>query len=315
MNLTAAHDAKSEEHMARLVSNSEVSDFLLCQRKHYYAHLRKLKRKGQSDALTRGIVGHEALASYYEVLMDNSPGEPSQVHSASVLDRAEQAARATLHGYLSAGDSLVGQEIVYDLDRILKRYFEYAANDNWTILAVEKQYGIPINNDFEYTMRLDVLAVINGEPTLVDHKFKYNFFTQAELDMNAQVPKYIGTLKYNGIPVERGMMNQIRYRVSKDQSDENMFKRVYIKPHPVEIKNTLREQILVSEKIIDRRALTVEQQSEAALRVMSPMICKNCPFIDLCKAELQGGDITLAIRSEFEVNDYGYNDDTQEALF
>lgn len=298
-----AHDA-AEGDMARLISNSEVSDFLLCQRKHYYAHLRKLKRKGQSDALTRGIVGHEALASYYEALMDGLSHEA-----------AEDAARRTLMGYLSSPDSLVGQEIVYDLDRILRRYFEFARSDNWTILAVEKQYGIPINNDFEYTMRLDVLALIDGEPVLVDHKFKYNFFTQAELDMNAQVPKYIGTLKYNGIPVERGMLNQIRYRVSKDQSDENMFKRTFVKPHPVEIKNTLREQIIVSESIIERRAMTQDEQSEAALRVMSPMICKNCPFIDLCKSELMGGDIALTIRSEFEVNDYGYNDDTQEALF
>lgn len=314
--IPAAHDA-NEGNMARLISNSEVSDFLLCQRKHYYAHLRKLKRKGQSDALTRGIVGHEALAAYYEFLMDNGTGRVAdgKPYSAQVLDEAEAAARRVLMGYLSSPDSLVGQEIIYDLDRILRRYFEFARNDNWTILAVEKQYGIPINNDFEYTMRLDVLAFIDGEPTLVDHKFKYNFFTQAELDMNAQVPKYIGTLRYNGVPVERGMMNQIRYRVSKDQSDENMFKRVYIKPHPVEIRNTIREQILVSEEIIERRSLTREQQSEAARRVMSPMICKNCPFIDLCKSELMGGDITLTIRSEFEVNDYGYNDDPQEALF
>lgn len=309
-----AHDAEVGD-MARLISNSEVSDFLLCERKHYYAHLRKLRRKGQSDALTRGIVGHEALAAYYEVLMNSPRYDVALPYPVPVLEDAEAAARRVLMGYLSSPDSLVGQEIIYDLDRILRRYFEYSRNDNWTILAVENQYGIPINDEFEYTMRLDVLALIDGEPVLVDHKFKYNFFTQAELDMNAQIPKYIGTLKYNGVPVERGMMNQIRYRISKDQSDENMFKRTMIKPHPVEIRNTLRDQIILSEQIIERRAMSQEEQSAAALRVMSPMICKNCPFLDICKSELMGGDITLTIQSEFEVNDYGYNDDSQEALF
>lgn len=299
MILQPAHDATRGDMAARLISNSEVSDFLICERKHYYAHLMKLKRKGASDALTRGIIGHEALASYYTLKMNGESEED-----------ARRAARLTLFQYLDTN-----QDVVYDLDRILTRYFEYSSNDDWTLLAVEAQYGIPINDDFEYTMRLDVLAIIDGEPTLVDHKFKYNFYTQSELDMNAQVPKYIGTLKYNGVQVERGIMNQLRYRISKDQSDENMFKRTYVKPTPTEIRNTLKEQIVVSERIIERRAMDPLQQSATAMRIMNPMICKNCPFLDLCKSELMGGDISLMVQADFERNDYGYNNDADEVLF
>lgn len=297
LNLQRLPDVANGEDVARKISNSEVDAFLTCERKYYYAHGLNVEPRNTSTALSRGIIGHEVLAEYYEHLMNN-PGD---------FERAEYAGRAVVHKYLQTSDPF-SSEMLYDLDRIIIRYFKYARDDNWEILAVERAYSIPVNEDFEYAMRLDLLARIDGEITVVDHKFVYDFWQQDDLDMNAQMPKYLGTMKFNGVNATACMINQLRHRLKKGpMTDDEMFKRSPLRPTQVEIRNVLREQIIASERIIERRALDREEHSKVALRTMNKMICKNCSMLPLCKSELMGGDITNMLAVDYRKNSYGYN--------
>jgi hypothetical protein len=49
----------------RRISNSEVSTWLTCQQRYYYEFDLKLAPIHNTEALSRGILGHEILAHYY----------------------------------------------------------------------------------------------------------------------------------------------------------------------------------------------------------------------------------------------------------
>lgn len=282
----------------RKISNSETSAFLACERKWYYAHSLNLKPKAYSTSLSRGIIGHDALAAYYDNHFD------------------PRAAEAVIMPYLSKAE---GDEykMLMDLLALLNRYFavDPIKNKGWEILAVEQQYDTELTDDYDFSMRLDLLCKDeNGLIVLVDHKFVYDFWQQTAFDLNAQFAKYIVSLRSNGVLVDRVMVNELRHRVNPIKSeDDALFRQTFVTPSATEQRTVFKDHMKVSEKIIAMRELPIEVQSETVIRNMSAINCKNCSFPDLCKTELMGGDITLSVQTYYEPNTYGYNDKDKES--
>lgn len=288
-----------DPNMPRNISNSEVSAWLACQRKYYYTFDLNLEPVKLGTALSRGVLGHEALAEYYTVLQEHA-GQPG------VYEEARRAARRVLTTALASASSY-DDEMVGGLAALLDRYFEYAERTqrDWKILAVEKKYDIPVNEDYAFTMRLDLAARIDGKVTVVDHKFVYDFWSTDDLALNPQIPKYIGALRFNGITVDRGMVNQLRYRMKKaPMTDDELFRYDYMYPTDVEIRTIMREQFRVSQQIVNHRKQGLEERSKNVFRVMNKMGCKNCSVLSLCKAELMGNDITYDIQNNYQQNSY-----------
>lgn len=286
----------NEDSVPRRISNSEVSAYLQCEKKWEYGYFRNLQPVRTSQALSRGVIGHECLAAYYQSLMDE-PGNHS---------KAEQAAMNTLVPYFSLGFDI---EMLAGLRTLLERYFVYSKADGWNILAVEQSYDISVNDEFGYVMRLDLLAEINGKTVLVDHKFVYQMHDVNTLDLNCQMPKYIGALRFNDVIVDYALLNQILHRTKKGgYTDEEMFQRVVMRPSQVEIRNVLREQFKASQQIVRLYA----QDTPDVLRTMNMMTCKNCSFAKVCKSDLMGLDTTDIIANEYAPNEYGYNKPAEE---
>lgn len=286
----------------RNISNSEVFAWNKCQRYYYYSFDLNLTPLKPANSLARGIVGHSALENYYKWLQDN-PGD---------FERAEQYAYRILTLALDKA-GMFDLEMLAELRNVLGRYFQYARDDNWKILAVERRFDWPITDDITYTLRLD-LAIRDpkkgGEVVLVDHKFVYNFWSQDDIDLNPQLPKYMGGIRANGLQVDRVMVNQIRWRVRKSSpyADYEMFKRDYDKPNAATVKNLMREQVLISRRIQQWRELPIEERNRRAVGVRNNLICKNCSFAALCVTELKGGYIEGMVETDYKQNDYGYND-------
>ena len=280
-----------------IISNSEVGTFLSCERKHYYAHGLGLAPKKTSDSLSRGIIGHEALAEYY--MHDRNPDKMFRVVDS--------------HAVAGTGD----MDMLTGLRTLLSFYVEHYADEDaklFDILEVEKAYYMDLGDDYSYGMRLDLLALMKagpymGEKMLIDHKFQYNFPTADELALNVQLPKYIGTLRKNGHDVKRGMLNVLRWRVTKanEHVAAERFRREVVTPSAPLIRNIMKEQVLASEKIADRKAISIEQYEATALRSINSMTCKNCAFSNLCSTELMGEDASVMIQTEFQKNTYGYS--------
>lgn len=282
-----------ESDVPRRISNSEVSAYLQCERKWLYGYHQLLEPVVTSMALNRGIIAHECLADYYKVLMD-TPGN---------YKGAERSCFETLSEYIKSGQDI---EMLTGLNALLIRYFAWSQpqDSGWKILAVEQSYDIDVNSEFGYVMRLDLLAEIDGLNVLIDHKTVWDFHSADQLDMNCQMPKYIGTLRMNDIKVDYAMLNQLRYRTKKaGNTDEETFQRVIMRPTRTEIQNVLSEQFRASQQIVKLYA----EADPTVLRTMNNMTCKNCGFAKLCKAELMGSNTADLRNSEYKPNTYGYN--------
>lgn len=277
------------------ISNSEVGTYLVCERRHYYAHGLNLMPKRYGTSLTRGIIGHEALEMYYKAIIAGEKPLDAEHHAQQVIVKHIQ----------EGGDIMM----LGPLSTLLQQYIQEHQVDSFRPLAVEEVMSMPLGETVDYGMKFDVLAEMKtgqyaGEIVLVDHKFVYNFWDQDALMLNAQAPKYIATLRANDIPVKRMMVNQLRWREVK--SNPERFRREWLTPVAAETKRVLTEQHEASLQIIDHKA-DLKVYGEKALRTMNNMTCKNCSFAMLCRVELIGQDPTLLIQTDFQPNTYGYN--------
>lgn len=281
-----------------IISNSEVTDFLKCERKHYYAYGLGITPKKMSTSLSRGIIGHQALAAYYE--NDFNPSKAFRVIDQHAVDGTGEL------------DMLAG------LRTLIGQYFEFYEDDPqlFDILEVETAHYMDLGEDYSYGMRLDLLVHMKkgpymGEKILFDHKFQYDFIGPDDLALNVQIPKYLGTLRNDGINVQRGILNQLRWRETKENKEDfsKKFRREPLSPQTKEIREVMREQVLASERIADRKQ-SIDVYKQTALRSVNAMTCLNCPFVAPCKAERTGEDITVMLATDFQKNEYGYTEES-----
>jgi hypothetical protein len=257
------------------------------------------------------------LQAYYEHFIGLYSGQKTD----EVYRRAEDAAWAKYRTYYAHAD-MSQEDILLDLKRIMERYFHYvryypddlksATNSNqkdWIILQVERYYDLDLTEDFRYVARLDLVARIDGLITIVDHKFTYNFWSQDKLDLNPQLPKYVGIMRNNGVRVDQVMVNQVRYRWRKSSPyiDTEMFKYAFYTPTPTEVRTHLKEQILVSKDVVEWRVKPLEERARIATRILNDMVCGSCPVKGLCIMGLKGIDIANEIKAAYQPNTYDYN--------
>lgn len=288
----------------RKISNSEVSTWLVCQRQYYYQFDMALEPIRFSDALSRGLLGHDVLAHYYKALQAGTDWE----------DAAKEA-REYLMGFM--GGSSYALETVLEIDGILQGYWAYTQGDpNWRILHVEEQFNVFFTQEFEFSMRLDLLVqdTTTGEVILVDHKFVYDFWTQDDLALNPQLPKYIGALRVNGFKVDRAILNQLRYRKLKEPTPERLFVRESYSPSNNKVVNVVRDQITKSQEIMRWRELPIEERGARATRILNKVVCRGCPVKLLCQQELDGAPLDYLVQNEFKSRTYGYNEPSTASL-
>lgn len=289
---------------ARLVSNSEVDSFLTCERKHLFSFVFEREAKRKSRSLSIGIVGHDVLAEYYRSLQAGS----------SKNDAAMDAMR-----YLTN----IFKEDEYEPDSLATVYSlisRYIAQDTLAsgarILEVERDFYLPINTEFWYAMRLDLLveALVGsqkGNVLLVDHKFTYDFYTYDDLKLNPQMPKYVSAVRYASYPVHEAYINQIRTRFPSHlipkKEDADLFNRMPVGITIERVRSALSHQMIISKRIIDRRKMPLPLQIEEAVPVLNKMICRNCPFKTACEMMEDGLPAEKALGPEYKVRKYGYS--------
>lgn len=288
---------------ARLISNSEVDARLTCERKHLFSFVFEREAKHKSRSLNIGIVGHEVLAVYYKALqagLSKADAEQEAMKYLTKLFVAEDYPPddlATVHVLISryiAQDTLAG---------------------NVRILEVETDFYLPINDDYWYAMRLDLLveALVGsqqGKVLLVDHKFTYDFYSYDDLKLNPQMPKYVVAVRNSGYPVRDAYINQIRTRfpahLIPKKSNADLFNRMPVGITQERVKSALAHQMKMSERIIELRKMPLELQIEESVPVLNKMICRNCPFKNACEMVEDGMPFEKALGPEYKQRSYGY---------
>lgn len=294
----------------RRISNSEVGTWLTCRRKYFYAFdmgiapKKQFHNPGKVTTLAIGTLGHDVLSIYYEGIM--------------YLDEstARQAARDHLSKLMLDGQPY-SREVVSATSIILERYWSFYANDDlrkYEILGVEQEYDLPLTDEFSYVFRFDLLLKQSGTPKigLVDHKFKYDFFSEESINLSGQLPKYLGALRANGVNPSFVFLNQIRAKpAAQSWGPKDFFKRSPVSPSNAKVTNAMREQIIASQEISEWREQPFEVKKATALRSMDsfPNPCGKCPYNLICRMEYDGGNATHVIAADFGPNSYDYNKD------
>lgn len=280
----------TSDSLKKTVSNTEVTAYNTCTRMHDYMYNQGIGPKRFSSAIYRGVIGHEALAAYYLEIKEGRPELALKAAQDVVMKEMARVALETPEEF----DTI---KLLMDLKSLLEIYARVYAVETFRPLEIEKIYMASVNDEANYGMILDVLGEYisgpyKGDIVVVDHKFVYNFKSASDLDMDAQMPKYIKTVRANGYTVGKAMFNQLRYRQLKVPSPKDLFQRSSYKPLPGEMDTVWAEQLEAVEEIMNA--------PRAIRRTQSPFICKSCFYQPLCKAELSGADTTHMRVSMYE---------------
>jgi hypothetical protein len=293
-----------------VISHSEVDSFLQCEQRHYYAFglpvgngtQAGLEPTSFSDGLYRGIAGHSGQEYFWKAIQEGS----------SISDAAQVGINA-VYEYATKPDAR--HAILGDLtERILPRYFLEVApkwiNGGWRVKAVEHTYRLEIE-DMVYPFTPDlILSSPTNDNYVIDHKFLYNFYTQKQIGLLPQIPKYVGALRALNFPIAGGYYNILRWRPIKDLSEEANFKQIPVTVSNARVEHTFTQQLKQMYKIKNYKTLPNEEwRAEVhTQRVLTTMICDKCPFHELCAQEIEGLDTRMLVKANFQTNTYGYSE-------
>ncbi len=282
------------------VSHSEVETFLLCQRKHFYGYTMSLTRIDGSNARDRGTLGHLILARWFEQIKNY------QAHSGLVNPSGEEYKAIESHTRKYLG-SLMGDfesSQVKEVADLFNFFIEANPFRGFEILAVEKEFTLDLGNGGAYSFVIDLIVRDpRGKMVVVDHKFTYDFYSDTDIALMPQIPKYIGALRALGHDVSYGLYHLLRTRTGKNQTVEDKIKVMPAPASTAIVVQTFAQQIDVTEEIIARKELTPEELTATSRRVGSSLVCKYCDFRSLCAAELRGDDTRLLVKSEYKLRE------------
>ena len=269
------------------ISQSEVSTYLACEKKHQFAFLNKLEPRQQSQGITKGNAGH----AFFESFLTN--GEDFDTAVLKMIESDPQSA-ATLIPRLK-----YWVEFVYPgLGWKNKILVEETINLDVTYLE-----DINVQLVFPFTADL-VVETTNGDTVLVDHKFLADPYSDETVAVAKQLPLYIGALRASGYPVKHAMYNIIRTR--SNATEFCLQKKV--EPDDLQITTQFNDHVVMMERIARAKLKAEEAGKAEAIRTADPLICKWCPFAQLCKQGMSGtGKVDpLTVKMNFQRNSYGY---------
>lgn len=276
------------------VSHSEVESWLLCQRRWFYGYARNLERVRTSNALARGILGHAVLATFYQAVKDG----------ATVQEAVELAWKTYEEGWKPDIDDRSHMS----LENVLIWYFdnEPYVRRGWQVLAVERDFLVPIGTEPEDEIELPFVIDLvcfdrKGRMVVIDHKFLFDFYGDSGVELQPQIPKYMGGLEEMGQEPYRGEYNMIRTRpLAKTHTAVDRVNQLSLVPTRARIDRTMHEHLVASRQIQAAKALPIDTLEETVLRSANEHICKNCSFRDLCSADLRGSGSDLITRIAYK---------------
>jgi hypothetical protein len=300
----------------RLISGSEVKSFQKCEKLWWYEYRLKVIPKKLSDGLFKGIVGHDALSAYYRAIMNGKSIEEARM--AMNLRISEEYSKNTLlmtqglvHPRIMADRIKLINKVSGILDAYLK---EYAEQDfiNYDVVEVEHMH---VSDNF-MAMRLDLLLRLRatGKLVLMDHKFVGEFYGEAQLLANSQLPLYMRVvIGGREEEVSHGILNEIRTTTPKGEGGEPDFgfERAIIDYDEVVAGSLANDQARVTERIREKyRIQGLKASRDACTRSLSDYTCKFCHAKTACLTyDLKGDEAGMraVIDAEYEENTYGYN--------
>jgi len=249
----------------------------------------------ESVALTRGIIGHAVMRDYWLGLQ---AGEDYDVLTERLLEK--------IFPTVMSFDVFQPVDLAADLVRLLSDYFAVNRERDllFDVIEVEKEYRIPIGNDFFIHMYVDLIARVPGYSgvSVLDHKFMYDFLSEDDKNLQPQLPRYIGALMADGYVIKNALYHELRYRVT---NEGKINPSTYFRLSPVHItrervERSMLEFIAEGEEAAGYKQLSEEDWNFKARRAATKNNCRSCSFTQICTAELQGQETELMLSHVYQ---------------
>jgi hypothetical protein len=247
-----------------------------------------IQRRGSSDSLNRGTLGHHFLEEFYKDRM-----------SGTSYDEAVKNSKTYMMKYLimNPEQSHYGEEA----KKAIYKFFDAGGFKEFEILAVEQEFTAVLDEVTGASILFKVDLIVrdaDGKIGVVDNKFVSRLYELKDLDLMSQLVKYYEALNRLGYPVDWVAYSE--YKASASQT------WVFL-PFPItEARNqrTMEEHRIVANKIIELKSGDLFEWSQGATRIQNSMTCKNCSFRELCVAELNDDDPQLVLDRLYKVKEY-----------
>lgn len=289
-----------------IISNSEVQTWLTCKKRHHYAHILDLEPIEYNDSLKRGLAFHELMATYYKLKLDGITHKDAKQYCSAVK-------------LMDLLKNFPGMDwvLLSDIQRMFFIYMDniHVMDANFKVLDVEGFYEIPLNAALLFGLRVDLLVEYvrgpkKGQHGIIDIKTCRDFWTDAQLKMHPQLPRYSYALVKLGANIgeKSNLIRQIRYR--EDAVDK--YRDSVSRYTPVLGKNSMSEFVLEANRLYGlKTTVSPEQSREIATRSQNTFgkyPCHDCAFFTPCYEEFDGRDSSMTLKAFYRQNTYGYKD-------
>lgn len=176
---------------------SEIQDYLRCKKRYSYRWIQNLEPKEANEKLTIGSAIHKFLELWH-----------SEYREAEALEATFQYMFEHSEGI----DHTAYEDMLQLVSRVCNNYVQmYGYDSNWTILATEKQFSIPLDDGTNYVGTIDMIVEDeDGYVWFVDHKttIAIDIFDKNS-DMDRQISRYWWALQELGYNVHGFIYNII----------------------------------------------------------------------------------------------------------
>lgn len=280
-----------------IISNSDIQSFQKCEKRFYFERLLELRPREYPPAMEVGTFGHKMMEAGFEVIL-----------AGGTYEEACHAAGQLLMGELKNPERMkVYKHVV--------AFIAYFLDQPWRVVAIEEKGNSPISDEIEFGFTPDLIieftrGPLKGQLAILDYKFTGQYWTDREINMAQQIPKYMVYKNLrDGTNIRRGAVVMLNTRAADSAKGQQLFLVKWINPSQQRLQEIQRENEILLNRVKPYYELGPED-SDKFMRTVDIKQCKMCFFADdLCPADFDGKDTSRIIKHNYIINDYGYNKD------
>lgn len=286
------------------ISNSMMVSAGKCEKRFEFEHVYQIRPKEYPEAMSRGIAGHELMEAFYLKMQEGGT--------------YEECLEAT---NVALANVMLKTPSVTEIYRHVLAFGAYVFQQEWKPVSVEVNHLHPMGifvkrngeeEELEFAYTADVIFEFTTGPRkgrrfIVDFKFTGQYWSDRELNVYQQLPKYvIYTNKDNPDerPITHAALIMLNTRAARGATGQNLFLVKWIDLKPAKLDRIEYENKLMAQRVAIMRA-EGEAGTREFLRTVDTYGCKMCFFAeDICPAQMRGQDITKMIERNYIHNTY-----------
>ncbi|PWA11100.1 hypothetical protein DCC39_10400 [Pueribacillus theae] len=311
-------------------SYSQQRTLLRCPKKYEYHYVKKIRPKKDDDKFLFGRAVHQFLETYYEAQKE------SKYSKDEAFKIAHQAFQTYVQHHFPDNDEAHEQANL--AEAVIKHYHQWAReNDNFLILGVEVPFELVIGKT-KFIGYFDAIIEISGKYWIMEHKTANQTKTEHTI-RDKQISVYVWAARELGIPVEGVIYNTIKKAVPEKPKvlksgklsqalNQNVTFNSYMEAikelghdpsgyQEILSKLEEKENTFFSREFVTRTDEAVEaakrdiHQTEALKSALVELnifprndtrdCAWDCPFNDLCLAELEGRDTNALLLEKYKI--------------